>query len=375
MSLRIGIAGGSVGGLFAAVLLARQGHEVTVLERARHGLARRGAGLVVQEQVMRILREVGLDALAEQGVWAEERIALDRAGRVVSREARPQMQMSWDLLYDGFRRLLPEPRYLTGAVVRTVAADADAAQVTLDDGRHFAFDLLIGADGQASVTRDVVNAMAPSHPAYAGYVAWRGLVAEREMPAEAAQALFGRMAFHLAPGSHALGYLVPGADGQTAPGERRYNWVWYRPLAADALRDLLGQGRHAGALSLGPGELPQALRDTLVTAAQAGLPPPFAAAVTAEAQPFVQPIYDYESPRMVNGRVVLLGDAAFIARPHTAMGVAKAAGDAMALAAMLARHPLHRALAAYEQARLPQGRAVVDYGRRLGHSLAMPDAA
>lgn len=374
MSLRIGIAGGSVGGLFAAVLLARQGHDVTVMERARHGLARRGAGLVVQEQVLRILRQVGLEALAGQGVWAEERIALDRAGRIVSREARRQMQMSWDSLYDGFRRLLPTPQYLTGATVRTAAADADAARVTLDDGRTLAFDLLIGADGQASITRDAVNAAAPSHPAYAGYVAWRGLIPEREMPAAAAQVLFDRMAFHLGPGSHALGYLVPGADGQTAPGERRYNWVWYRPLGAEVLRELLGQARHAGALSLGPGELPQALRDTLVADAQAKLPQPFAAAVAAEAQPFVQPIYDYESARMVNGRMVLLGDAAFIARPHTAMGVAKAAGDAMTLASMLARLPLDEALAAYEQARLPQGRAVVDYGRRLGHSLAMPGA-
>lgn len=374
MSLRIGIAGGSVGGLFAAVLLARQGHEVTVMERARHGLARRGAGLVVQEQVVRILRQVGLAPLAEQGVWAEERIALDRAGRVVSHETRRQMQMSWDLLYDGFRRLLPEARYLTGAAVRTAGVGDDDAHVILDDGRRLAFDLLVGADGQASVMRDVVNAAEPTHPAYAGYVAWRGLVAEESMPEDAARVLFDRMAFHLAPGSHALGYLVPGSEGQTARGERRYNWVWYRPLATDALRELLGQARHAGALSLGPGELSRESRDRLVAEARAYLPPPFAAAVAAEAQPFAQPIYDYETARMVRGRAALLGDAAFIARPHTAMGVAKAAGDAMALAAMLARHPLDDALAAYEQARLPQGRAVVDYGRRLGRSLAMPGA-
>lgn len=372
MSLRIGIAGGSVGGLFAAVLLARQGHEVTVMERARHGLARRGAGLVVQEQVTRILRLVGLPQLAEQGVWAQERIALDRAGRVISREARPQMQMSWDLLYDGFRRLLPERNYLTGAAVKTAAAAGDAVRVVLEDDRAFDFDLLIGADGQASLVRDVVNDAEPRRPAYAGYVAWRGLVAERDVPSEAAAALFDRMAFHLAPGSHALGYLVPGSEGQTGHGERRYNWVWYRPLAPAALRDLLGHARRAGALSLGPGEVPRELRDALAADAQSHLPPPFAAAVAAEAQPFVQPIYDYESARMVNGRVALLGDAAFIARPHTAMGVAKAAGDAMTLASLLARHPWDEALAAYEQARLPQGRAVVDYGRRLGRSLAMP---
>ena len=50
------------------------------------------------------------------------------------------------------------------------------------------------------------------------------------------------------------------------------------------------------------------------------------------AQPFLQPIYDLDSPRMAFGRVALLGDAAFVARPHVGMGVTKAGDDAMALA-------------------------------------------
>ncbi|SFS20063.1 2-polyprenyl-6-methoxyphenol hydroxylase [Dyella sp. OK004] len=374
MSLRIGIAGGSVGGLFAAVLLARQGHQVTVMERARHGLARRGAGLVVQEQVERILRMVGLPRVAETGVWANERIVLDLRGHVATRERRPQMQMSWDLLYDGFRQLLPDSLYLTGATVNDIEPSDRHVNVTLADGRRFEFDLLIGADGQGSIVRSIVNGEAAKiiRPDYVGYAAWRGLVAENAMPRQAADLLFERFAFHFAEGEQALGYLVPGPDGQTAMGERRYNWVWYRQLPAEQLRELLSDAQRTGALSLGPGELPPAVSEALVADAQTQLPPPFAAAVAAEAQPFVQPIYDYESPRMVNRRVVLLGDAAFVARPHTAMGVAKAAGDAMALANALVGRPLDEALAAYEQARLSQGRAIVDYGRRLGQSLSMP---
>lgn len=377
MRMRIGLAGGSVGGLFAAVLLSRQGHQVTVLERARHGLARRGAGLVVQEQVSRILDQVGLTHIAEQGVWADERIALDPLGSIISYEARPQMQMSWDLLYDGFRRLLPDKHYLTGATVTSVVSTDTDVHLALEDGRSFDFDLLIGADGQGSVVRQIVNSSAGDQtvvsatPDYAGYVAWRGLVPEHALPQASAHDLFGKLAFHFRPGTHVLGYLVPGPDGQTTVGERRYNWVWYRQLQVDPMRDLLALAHRPGALSLGPGELPHALRETLVAEARAQLPPQFAAAVAAEAQPFMQPIYDYESVRMVNQRVVLLGDAAFIARPHTAMGVAKAAGDAMALAAALAGRPVDNALAAYEKARLPQGRAIVDYGRRLGMSLTM----
>lgn len=376
MCLRIGIVGGSVGGLFAAVLLARQGHQVTVMERTHQGLARRGAGLVVQEQVASILGLVGLTQLAETGVWANERIVLDRQGNVESRNPSPQMQMSWDLLYDGFRKLLPKHLYLTGAVVNEVLPFDQSVNVTLADGRAFEFDLLIGADGQGSLVRNVVNEHATHdiRPDYVGYSAWRGLVAEGAIPQEAANTPFERFAFHFGHGMQALGYLVPGSEGQTAAGERRYNWVWYRQLPAGQLSELLTHARRTGALSLGPGELPLDAVKTLLVDAQSQLPPQFAAAVAAESQPFVQPIYEYETPRMVNRRIALLGDAAFIARPHTAMGVAKAAGDAMALANALRNRSVDEALASYERARLPQGHAIVDYGRRLGHSLSMPAA-
>lgn len=165
---------------------------------------------------------------------------------------------------------------------------------------------------------------------------------------------------------------MPGSDGQTTVGERRYNWVWYRQLPAEQLGELLTHARRAGALSLGPGELPLEVGEALRADARSQLPPQFAAAVAAEPQPFVQPIYEYETPRMVNRRIVLLGDAAFIARPHTAMGVAKAAGDAMALANALINRPVDEALVTYERDRLPQGRAIVDYGRRLGQPLSPP---
>jgi 2-polyprenyl-6-methoxyphenol hydroxylase-like FAD-dependent oxidoreductase len=154
------------------------------------------------------------------------------------------------------------------------------------------------------------------------------------------------------------------------PGARRYNWVWYRRVAPAELADTLtdAEGR-AHPYSMSPGQLPAARAAALRDAAQRGLPPPFAAALAAEPAPFVQAIFDYEAPRMVAGRLSLLGDAAFVVRPHTAMGVAKAAGDAMALHRHLGRLPLEEALAAYERERLPVGRATAEYGRRLGAAL------
>ena len=54
--------------------------------------------------------------------------------------------------------------------------------------------------------------------------------------------------------------------------------------------------------------------------------------------PFLQPIYDLVSPQLAHGRIALMGDAAFVARPHVGMGVAKAGDDAVALAACITAH-------------------------------------
>ena len=83
---------------------------------------------------------------------------------------------------------------------------------------------------------------------------------------------------------------------------------------------------------------------------------------------FFQPISDLISERIVFGRTVLLGDAAFVARPHVGMGVTKAATDATTLvdAVRASPHDLAQALAGYSRTRLIEGAAVVQRGRQLG---------
>ena len=92
-------------------------------------------------------------------------------------------------------------------------------------------------------------------------------------------------------------------------------------------------------------------------------------------QPILQPIFDLESPHLVAGRVVLIGDAAFVARPHVATGVTKAALDATCLAeALAAEKTIDEALGRYERERAPAGRRLVARGRYLGAFLEGRDA-
>lgn len=360
-----------MGGLFAASLLRSAGHDVHVFERSGRGLEGRGAGLVGQRELYAILRMLGCEQAARVGVLAHERITFARNGSIAQREVTPQTQISWDHLYRTVRHLLPPAAYRVGAHVVRVENSASAATVVLDDGETRRFDLVIGADGVGSIARAAVS-HGPTASTYAGYVAWRGLIPETGLPAEAAAVLSERFAFYHPRGSQILGYLVPGPGGETAPGQRRYNWVWYRQATEGLALDrwLTGSDGRLREYSVARGDVPATLRAELLAAAHDLLPTPFAAAVEAEPTPSIQVIFDYESTRMVRDRVGLLGDAAFVVRPHTAMGVAKAAGDAMALVASLDRLPLEKALFVYEAERLAEGHRIAVYGRQLGRSLS-----
>ncbi|MGA8571880.1 MAG: FAD-dependent monooxygenase [Desulfobaccales bacterium] len=365
------VVGGSVGGLFIGVLLQREGWSVDIYERSSSGLEGKGAGLVPQQEVAEILGEIDRGDVIRTGVVAHERIFLDRNGDIQGILKTPQAQMSWDLLFKAWRDQSPSQRYHLGSGVAFVSTAQDHAEVHLSDGSVHRAELVIGADGIGSVVRAMV---APgSKPRYAGYAAFRGLSPERELPERSADVVSDRFTFYDVPGSQFLGYTVAGADGSTQPGARRYNWVWYRQLApeqfAKALEANDGERR---AFSAPRGGLSTSTQEELRAAARAKLPTVLSEIVTKEKYPFLQGIFDYEAPVMFRGRVVLLGDAAFIVRPHTAMGVAKAAADAMELrGALVEEASIDAALYRYNARRMIAGSQIARYGQRLGESIQM----
>ena len=265
------------------------------------------------------------------------------------------------------RGAFPDERYNLGSNVHSVRCTAQGCEVQTSS-QTWQADLVVAADGIRSAQRQRLYPQA--QPRYAGYIAWRGVAEEARLSSFTLQTLFPYFGFCVPPREQIIGYPVAGADHHTAPGRRAYNFVWYRPVAAGPdLAALMtdDDGVHH-AQGIPPHKVSARHVASMRDDARRLLAPQFAEVLEATVQPFFQPIFDLESAHLRAERIALLGDAAFVARPHLGLGVTKAAEDAVALADALRQHThLEEALAAYEAARRPAGQAALARARWLGH--------
>jgi len=368
--LRVAVAGGSLGGLCAGIALRTIECDVDVFERTAGPMTSRGAGIVVQPDLVALLRAGGAPPLPVTACTHRQYLTADGGQQLIP---APQHFTSWDAIYGTLRAAFPDERYHQG--VRLTGFDQTAGAVTahLDGHADLSADLLVCADGGRSASRDLL--IAPRRvPTYAGYVAWRGTVEEADAPADLVRCFADRFSFCDArSGGHVLAYLIPGAETATAPGRRRINWVWYVHMAEGPALDALltdAEGRRRAG-SVPPGAVRPERVGELHARAAAELHPRFADLVQSTRAPFLQVIQDLAVARMAFGRVALLGDAAFIVRPHTAAATAKAAADASALAAALrGGSAVSDALGVWERARVAAGRGLTQYGVALGEQTA-----
>jgi 2-polyprenyl-6-methoxyphenol hydroxylase-like FAD-dependent oxidoreductase len=364
------VIGGSMSGLFSALYLRRRGWDVDVYERSSAPLTGRGAGIMTHPELRSALTDLGLDTTRDFGVPIEGRVVLDAADNVIARKSWPQIATSWNRLFEMLMGAIGSEHCHLGKDLQRVSQDDGAVTAHFADGTSRSADLLIGADGFRSAVR--AQFLPEALPQYAGYVAWRGLADERMVAPVLTQEIFERLSFCLPPGEQFLGYPVAGPGNDLRAGHRSWNIVWYRPAETDeeVRRLLTDDAGKLHELSIPPPLVSQGVVKEMRDAAERLLPTQFRGAMRLIEQPFLQPIYDLECPRMVFGRVALVGDAPFIIRPHVGGGVVKAAQDAAAVAAALDEHPtVESGLCAYEAERLGVGRRYVRQARRLGSYL------
>jgi len=361
------VIGGSMSGLFAAILLRRAGWEADIYERVDVGLIGRGAGIVTHAEMRAVLRAAGCDPSKDLGVDITMRRTLDRTGAVAGNFVCPQTLTSWDRVFRMLRQEFPDERYHIGKELQRIEQRGDRVVAHFADGTFAEGDLVVGADGFRSNVRAEV--LPDVKPVYAGYIAWRGLVDESALPPHVHADIFDAMVFGLPPNEQFISYPVAGRDNDLRPGNRRCNFVWYRPAdEAKELRRLLTDASGTfHALGIPPPLVRAEVIASLREDSRTLLAPQLDAVVSLTPQPFLQPIFDVETTRMAVGRVAIIGDAAFLARPHVAAGVTKAAEDAMALAdALRSTGDVAAGLAAFERDRIPANQRIMQRGRELG---------
>lgn len=345
------IVGGSIVGLSSALALARVGAEVTVLERSSLGELDVGGGLGVD---VSLLQEVtgatsappvchGVDR--DTTAWHLRRNWLEECTRRVSTiEVRHNIN------------------------VASVADGEDSISVTSSAGEEWRSDVLVGADGVHSTIRRFVD---PDHPTatYAGFVLWRAMVAEQLVsgvaklpgPREPSREYYEDR-YRL------VTYPVPGPRGETRVGERRLNLVWYDTAREELLRaEGLLEGVEVRG-SLLADALPAELGSELNEIARQTWPSPWAEALNVAIEQrliFGTPVAQYLPDRLVNGRAVIVGDAAHAASPMVGGGFGEGLNDAAQLATSFstAGDAAHM-LASYQKARLGPARRHVHVSQR-----------
>ena len=338
MTVQVAVIGGGIGGLSAALALLKAGCDVHVYEAAAK-FGEIGAGIQVSPNASRLLHRLGLkDAM---DTWGVRPVAVPQRrwddGRTLQRAPLgPEVEAAFGAPYYHFHRgdlaallaaALPRERAHAGHRLVGVEEKGERVTARFENGASAEADVLVGADGIHSRTRDLV--FGSGKPRFTGCAAWRGLV-----PAERIAHLDIEVASHLwmGPGGHCVHYWVS--------AKRLMNVVC-----------IVEHGDWAGESWTDRGEVADVL------ARFAGWHPVVRGLIGAFSETFIWALHDRAPlPSWTRGRITLLGDACHPMLPMAAQGAAQAIEDGAALASLLhaMADDVPAALARYEAVRKPR---------------------
>lgn len=368
---KVAIIGGSISGCATASALLRSGCDVDVFERSSQGLRDRGAGIFIPIPLRAELVAKGY--LPTDYPFCETHVRWwlfpngTRQGRRLWTQPSPAIANNWGDLWAALRSLLPDERYHDGKTLVDFDVTDNGVAVHLTDGTLQHFDLVVGADGYRSIVRQRLHPEA--EPVYANYIFWRGSYPVAELgDTSFIEALDRDAAQFVVPfqGGHGLLYMIPEFGGDDDPGQKRVNWGVYGPRPeALALR---------GVASAPPGSVTAEVFAELQSLLNAHFPPATAELFRHSQREdiLIQPIYDSVVTTYVGQRVLLVGDAGTLTRPHTASGATKALEDALAIEALAGNvENVPELLARYDRQRCHRAKTISEIGKRLGQEMVV----
>jgi 2-polyprenyl-6-methoxyphenol hydroxylase-like FAD-dependent oxidoreductase len=349
--LSVAIVGAGSSGLLLAALLHRQGHHVRVFEKA-DGVRAEGCGILLVKSGVEAIAASRLEGLLEhllgQGLPVSRFVVRNLRGDLIesSPAERPAGELPSLLIHrrailEGLAHQLPANVLQPGADLvswRQNSPSAPSVEAFFADGRHWQGDLLVGADGLFSRVAALVTPERRLN--YLGDRVWRGVVKDGSFCRDGEFFVYAR-----GRGVYANVFDL----GSNSQGQPLTHWGFFQeeplPASREEQRQLLREPVPDEALAKVPEDLAALIRST---------PPE---AVVANWSFDIDPL-----PRLHLGRVVLIGDAAHAMSSSQARGMTAGLEDALALARDLDPErgsgqgpalPLHAALTAWEQERLP----------------------
>lgn len=296
--MKVAVVGGSLGGLGAAVAFHRLGAKVKVFEKSAVSFEKRGASL----------------GFVDVDLWESLKgKQMIRRGRQASRQQGAFYYGDlWKFLYDG----LPEGTIHFNQTITDMGDDVYTPTINGE-----VFDLAVVADGGWSQFRS--KYVDSKRPEYAGFVGYRFRLDSSYTPTFRSFGAYSNgpyfSIFLPVPMPDGRNFIMGGVLIETHPNdivepetsEARHTEAdtkearvpdWFLPLFEKQFGDVNG------------GDLARFMET---------------AAVKGKISP--SPQFEFAADRVVNGRVVIIGDAAHMASPRTASGAHTAILDAMGL--------------------------------------------
>lgn len=312
LGMNIGVLGGGIGGLTAALALAQRGAQVTVLEQAE-AISEVGAGIQVSPNGFCVLKALGLDEALRPTCVKGAAVELRdfKAGRLVTRLDLGLLDDNQEYFFVHRADLidvLANACREAGVNIRLLQKAASVKpggkpSVTMANGDSFSADLIVGADGLHSVVRQALNGT--TAPFFTRQTAWRATVPNTMGYPNVARV-------HMGPKRHLVSYPLRGGTlVNIVAVQERMDWVEEGWAHRDRPENLRAAFAEFG------GDVP-ALLEEVTEVGLWGL--------------FRHPV----AQKWYGENTAILGDAAHPTLPFMAQGAVMAMEDAWVLADCLA---------------------------------------